>query len=231
MIAFHDPLILVLSLFRLRYLNLFLIHHHFFLPLILLLLFPFLPLPQPPLLSHPPFLFASLSSVSNDEGTQAPGSGDIPQDLSADDEPLFVPTAIGADSAAAVAVGVNAIEPPLMITGDTAALVVEVLKELDKDYMSLRSRLVSLIEQQAPREVVRSHSVLSLETNGDGLEKDTLTVSDSVDSLSEAESRYDSSSQSAPAQAAENVSKQSSESGSAVGTRIKYWPSRQLVSN
>ena len=142
---------------------------------------------------------------------------------------------MGADSAAAVAVavgvGVNANEPPLMITGDTAALVVEVLKELDKDYMSLRSRLVSLIEQQAPREVVRSHSVVSLEANGEGLEKDTLTMSDSVDPLSEAESEHDSSSQSAPAQAAENVSKQNSESSSAVGTRIKYWPSRQLVSN
>lgn len=140
---------------------------------------------------------------------------------------------MGADSAAAVAVavGVNAIEPPLMITGDTAALVVEVLKELDKDYMSLRSRLVSLIEQQAPREVARSHSVVSLETNGEGLEKDTLTVSDSVDSLSEAESGHDSSSQSAPAQAAESVSKQNSDSSSTVGTRIKYWPSRQLVSN
>ena len=30
-----------------------------------------------------------------------------------------------------------------------SALVVEVLKELDKDYMSLRSRLVSLIDQQS----------------------------------------------------------------------------------
>lgn len=44
-----------------------------------------------------------------------------------------------------------------------SALVVEVLKELDKDYMALRSRLVSLIDQQTKgpetREVESEHAV------------------------------------------------------------------------
>jgi hypothetical protein len=166
-------------------------------------------------------------SVSSDEGL--PGSGDIPQDISADDEPLFVPAAMGVGSAAARSVGAN--EPPLMITGDTAALVVEVLKELDKDYMSLRSRLVSLIEQQAPREAVKVHSVAAAQA-GEGVDRDTVAGSDHTGILSEAVSEEDSSSHSTPAEAVtEGVSKPISESSSAVGPRIKYWPSRQLVSN
>ena len=138
-------------------------------------------------------------SVSNDEPGMLPILGDIPSDLSADDVlsdiamPLInsanagvggalglgVGTVIGAVTGVAVGAGVGVgvggngalnEAPPL---GSTA-LVVEVLKELDKDYMALRSRLVNLLEQQAhspslPLSIPQSPSVASSESESQTL--------------------------------------------------------------
>lgn len=190
---------------------------------------------------------SSLVSVSSDEEGLAPGSGDIPQDISADDEPLSTPTAISAG--AGVGAGVGTSEPQIgMITGDTAALVVEVLKELDKDYMALRSRLVTLIEQQAPRnpDLPRAHSLESEEGEGEGRGdmsngvnrqvtteegvRETEIGQDSTDLLSNAARGHDSSSSHpAPDALSEGESQSSRDDSRPAGTRMKYWPSRQLV--
>ena len=78
-------------------------------------------------------------SVSSEDET-FPLVGDIPSDLSADDQPdplMFIPIPT------ATAESVSSVSETA-----ASALVVEVLKELDKDYMVLRSRLVNLIQQQ-----------------------------------------------------------------------------------
>ena len=81
------------------------------------------------------FLYTIHNSVSSDE--ESPYIKDIPSDLSADDQlPLYASMPASPVPASAV------------VEIGSAALVVEVLRELDKDYMALRSRLVSLIEQQ-----------------------------------------------------------------------------------
>ena len=142
--------------------------------------------------------------------------GDIPSDLSADDVlsdiamPLVssanagvggalglgVGTVIGAGMGTGVGAGVGGNgalneAPPL---GSTA-LVVEVLKELDKDYMALRSRLVNLLEQQAhspslPLSIPQSPSVASsesesqtllLESSGSLRENHSGDISDGID--------------------------------------------------
>ena len=92
--------------------------------------------------------------------------GDIPSDLSADDvlSDIAMPLVSSANAGVggALGLGVGTVIGAGMGTGvggngalneapvlGSTALVVEVLKELDKDYMALRSRLVNLLEQQA----------------------------------------------------------------------------------
>ena len=123
-------------------------------------------------------------SVSNDEPGMLPILGDIPSDLSADDilSDIAMPLISSVDSGIGGALGLGVGEGTVIgvgvgVGGDGAlneapalgstALVVEVLKELDKDYMALRSRLVNLLEQQAhspPLPLPQSSSVASSES-------------------------------------------------------------------
>ena len=128
----------------------------------------------------------SFYSVSNDEPGMLPILGDIPSDLSADDviSDIAIPliSSVDAGIGGAIGLGVGAgtvIGAGVGVGGNGAlnetpalgstALVVEVLKELDKDYMALRSRLVNLLEQQAhspppPPPLPQSPSVASIES-------------------------------------------------------------------
>lgn len=143
---------------------------------------------------------------------------DIPSDLAADDVPLVY---------AAVAAPVSAVAVTVLESG-TAALVVEVLKELDKDYMALRSRLVSLIEQQVqPTPATASSVPLAAAKVGikhsDSPDTDlvTATADEAADvNAGNEESKGESES---PSLAEGDVSRKTT-------TRFKYWPSRQLVS-
>lgn len=173
--------------------------------------------------------------------------GDIPSDLSADDVlsdiamPL-ISTATVATVGLGVGVGAgagggNGVLNEALVLGSTA-LVVEVLKELDKDYMALRSRLVNLLEQQshAPiptpsattpvttsessemaidnHEEDRAPTLGSVSIEGDG---DTIShpiINDDVTALG--------SSASSTANNANHLDRLEK-------SRTVYWPSRQLV--
>ena len=171
-------------------------------------------------------------SVSSDE--ESPLVEDIPSDLSAEDQlPLYAsvaasPAPVPAPVSAAAEIG-------------SAALVVEVLRELDKDYMALRSRLVSLIEQQmsptptptptlvpvTSTDVSVSHSLQE-----ERVAKSSQLIADKVNGLD-----HDSpdstiggmSSNDSTSDESESVTARKIEIDKTITSRFKYWPSRQLV--
>lgn len=86
-------------------------------------------------------------------------------------------------------------------------LVVEVLRELDKDYMALRNRLVTLIEQQPSFPLSPSLSpVPALQS---------FELSEETEGVEEAEEIEAEDPLSQPP--------------ASVQTRVKYWPKRQLL--
>ena len=184
--------------------------------------------------------------MSNDEPGMLPILGDIPSDLSADDvlSDIAMPL-ISTATVATVGLGVgagagvgNGVLNEAPILGSTA-LVVEVLKEFDKDYMALRSRLVNLLEQQShtplptpsattpvttsesSKMVIDNHekedrapTLGSVSIEGDG---DTIShpiINDDVTALG--------SSASSTASTADHLDRLEK-------SRTVYWPSRQLV--
>lgn len=176
--------------------------------------------------------------------------GDIPSDLSADDVlsdiamPLISTATVAAvglgasAGAGAGAGGGNGALNEVPVLGSTA-LVVEVLKELDKDYMALRSRLVNLLEQQshAPlptpstttpvtasesskmvidnhEEEDRAQTPGSLSIGGNAETASHPIINDDVNALG--------SSASSTASSANHLDRLEK-------SRTVYWPSRQLV--
>ena len=155
---------------------------------------------------------------------------DIPSDLSAEDQlPLY----------ASVATSPAPVPAPISASAEigSAALVVEVLRELDKDYMALRSRLVSLIEQQvsptlipvpvSSTDVSASHSLQE-----ERVSESFQIIADKVNGLDHGcsdstiggMSRNDSTSDES-----ESVTARKVEIDKKITSRFKYWPSRQLV--
>ena len=124
-------------------------------------------------------------SVSSDAEGPLPITGNIPMDLSADDvlaDPINLIAAVGMGGEFMSNTGggnssvVGGDRQGAALAFDApSALVVEVLKELDKDYMALRSRLVSLIDQQTnspkTREVEPEHAVQHSVALNDMVEK------------------------------------------------------------
>ena len=142
-------------------------------------------------------------------------TGDIPSDLSSEDTPSPSPPSN------ALAQGSE---------GMGSALVVEVLRELDKDYMALRSRLVSLIEQQSqPLNPSASPSASHGEVEAVG--SDSAVAVDHVPGVvDEAEAEHTS----VPPTDGTDSSDGSGDSTAPTRleskpARFKYWPSRQLV--
>ena len=170
------------------------------------------------------FLYSVHNSVSSDE--ESPYIKDIPSDLSADDQlPLYASMpASPVPTSAVVEIG-------------SAALVVEVLRELDKDYMALRSRLVSLIEQQVsptpvPVTSIAASASHSLQQEAEVDPESSRLMADNVNGLDQGSAdsaTVGMSGNESTDTEIENSKVKEIESGKKVTSRVKYWPSRQLV--
>ena len=170
------------------------------------------------------FLYTIHNSVSSDE--ESPYIKDIPSDLSADDQlPLYASMpASPVPTSAVVEIG-------------SAALVVEVLRELDKDYMALRSRLVSLIEQQVsptpvPVTSIAASASHSLQQEAEVDPESSRLMADNVNGLDQGSAdsaTVGMSGNESTDTEIENSKVKEIESGKKVTSRVKYWPSRQLV--
>lgn len=129
------------------------------------------------------------------------------------------------------------------VLGSTA-LVVEVLKELDKDYMALRSRLVNLLEQQAHSSLQISSTTSgesqTVESSGSNIEKHgnekegvsdrdqimgSLSVGEEADAVSHPIMNDDVTAHATASSTASTVNHLDRLEKS----RTVYWPSRQLV--
>ena len=170
------------------------------------------------------FLYSVHNSVSSDE--ESPYIKDIPSDLSADDQlPLYASMPASPVPASAV------------VEIGSAALVVEVLRELDKDYMALRSRLVSLIEQQVsptpvPVTSIAASASHSLQQEAEVDPESSRLMADNVNGLDQGSAdsaTVGMSGNESTDTEIENSKVKEIESGKKVTSRVKYWPSRQLV--
>lgn len=171
--------------------------------------------------------------------------GDIPSDLSADDvlSDIAMPL-ISTATVAAVGLGAGVgagggngalIETPVL--GSTA-LVVEVLKELDKDYMALRSRLVNLLEQQShaplptpsPPTVTASESSKTVIDNHEKEDRAQTLESLSIEGNAETASHpIINDDVTALGSSASSTASSANHLDRLEKSRTVYWPSRQLV--
>jgi hypothetical protein len=170
--------------------------------------------------------------------------GDIPSDLSADDVlsdiavPLMSTATVAAVGLGAGAGGGNGALNEAPVLGSTA-LVEEVLKELDKDYMALRSRLVNLLEQQSHAPLPTPSTTTSVTASESSrMLIDNHEKEDRAQTLGSLSIEGNAETASHPIINDDVTALGSSESSTASGadhldrlekSRTVYWPSRQLV--
>jgi hypothetical protein len=158
-------------------------------------------------------------------------AGDIPSDLSADDVATVIPFAHNV-----VVPSVNTVDNATTVdqAAAAAALTVEVLKQLDNDYMALRAKLIGLIQSQGEIKVQGTGlgEVQGLELEHAlgqlaSLEADITEINhdhDKVNSHSGVNEGVDRNDHTGDSEGVDKITEESPP------PRVQYWPTKKVIS-